>query len=291
MIQVKDLYYRFEEEDRPAVQDLSVEIPEGVHTAVIGPNGSGKTTFLRHLNGLLLPSRGDVLVDGLNTRHRRDIPEIRRRVGMVFQNPDNQIVGMTVEEDVAFGPGNLRLPPAEIRERVLEALETVGLQGFEKRSPHALSSGEKQLVALAGILAMKPRHVLLDEPTAYLDSAGRRRVMEVIRRLHRSGLTIVHVTHHMDDTLDADEILVMNRGRFVMKIHPADLVDRAEEIQGLGLDIPVVTRLMARLRESGMPVRRDIFTLDEAVRELSDRLRSGSPPLSPGAQEGRASLP
>ena len=291
MIQVTHLSHRFETVREPALSGLSAEIRDGARVAVIGPNGSGKTTFLRHLNGLLLPTEGDVVVDGLSTGTPRYLVDIRRRVGMVFQNPDNQIVGMTVEEDVAFGPGNLQLPPREIRVRVEEALAAVGLDGFEERSPHALSSGEKQLVALAGVLAMRPRHILLDEPTAYLDPAARRRVLEVLGRLHRSGLTVVHVTHNMDEIVEADEVLVLDRGRLAMAVPPADLFRRDEEIQRLGLDVPVVTRLMTRLRESGTPVRRDVFTLDQALEELLTLLGAAAPGTGKARKSAGGSLP
>jgi energy-coupling factor transporter ATPase len=269
VIQIRQLYHCFEERDDPALRDVHLEIPDGARVAVVGPNGSGKTTLLRHVNGLLSPTRGEVLVDGLSTRDRRALPEIRRRVGMVFQNPDTQIVGMTVEEDVAFGPGNLRLPPGEIRRRVSEALETVGLTGFEKRVPHELSSGEKQLVALAGALAMGPRHLLLDEPAAYLDPAGRRRIMEVIRALHRSGMTVVHVTHDMNEIHDVDRVLVMEGGAVIRRETPAELFRAPEELRRLGLDLPAVAGLVARLRAAGLDLPPDVFTEDRAVEVLT----------------------
>ncbi len=272
MIEVRALGHRFAPGDRPALGDVHLDIPDGARVAVVGPNGSGKTTLLRHLNGLLLPSDGEVRVDGLSTRDARSLPRIRQRVGMVFQNPDTQIVGMTVEEDVAFGPGNLQLPPAEIRRRVGEALKAVGLEGFEDRVPHDLSSGEKQLVAVAGVLAMEPRHILLDEPTAYLDPAGRRRVLDVMRTLHRSGLTVVHVTHDMNEIGEADEIVLVHQGTAVRKGPPSALFREADELRRLGLSVPLVTELMTRLHARGTGVRPDVFTLDEAVDELAARL-------------------
>ncbi|MFO7785194.1 MAG: energy-coupling factor transporter ATPase [Thermodesulfobacteriota bacterium] len=272
MIQIRDLSYGFDGNKQAVLNSISLDIPDGARIAVVGPNGSGKTTFLRHLNGLLLPSKGEVLVDGLSTQDPRALPAVRQRVGMVFQNPDTQIVGMTVEEDVAFGPGNLNLPSDEIADRVHESLESVGLAGFEERVPHELSSGEKQLVAVAGVLAMHPRHILLDEPTAYLDPAGRRRVMEVIGALHGSGLTVIHVTHDMDEIVDVDRVLVMERGAPIRMTSPADLFREPEELRRLGLDVPVVARLMTRLYESGIGVRPDILTMDEAVEELTQRL-------------------
>lgn len=272
MIRIRNLSYAFDETEHPVFDDISLDIPDGAGIAVVGPNGSGKTTFLKHLNGLLLPSKGEVLVDGLSTLDPRSLMSVRQRVGMVFQNPDTQIVGMTVEEDVAFGPGNLNLPPAEIGVRVRESLESVGLAGFEKRVPHELSSGEKQLVAVAGVLAMHPRHILLDEPTAYLDPAGRRRVMDVIRNLHDSGLTVIHVTHDMEEVAGVNRVLVMERGAPIRITSPSDLFREPEELHRLGLEVPVVAGLMARLHASGAGVRPDIFTLDEAVEELTQRL-------------------
>lgn len=273
MIEIRRLHHRFQAKDEPVLRDIHLDIPEGSRFAVVGPNGSGKTTLLRHLNGLLLPSKGEVLVDGLSTLDARSLPLIRRRVGMVFQNPDTQIVGMSVEEDVAFGPGNLQLPPQEIRRRVREALETVGLAGFEKRIPHELSSGEKQLVALAGVLAMEPRHILLDEPTAYLDPAGRKRVMDVVRTLHRSGLTVIHVTHDMDEIGDVDQVVVVSGGAATPKGTPAEFFRDPDGLCLLGLDLPVVAKLMGRLHASGTGVRPDVFTLEEAVAELASRLQ------------------
>ncbi len=272
MIEIHDLSYSFDVNQGPVLNGISLDIKDGSRLAVVGPNGSGKTTFLRHLNGLLLPSSGEVLVDGLNTLDPSTLPVVRQRVGMVFQNPDTQIVGMTVEEDVAFGPGNLSLPSAEIADRVRESLASVGLAGFEERLPHELSSGEKQLVAVAGVLAMHPRHILLDEPTAYLDPAGRRRVMEVIRTLHDGGLTVIQVTHNMEEIADVDRVLVMERGAPIRMTSPADLFREPDELLRLGLDVPVVARLMARLYESGTGVSPDIFTMDEAVEELTQRL-------------------
>lgn len=273
MIEIRHLFQCFGDRDEPVLRDVHLEIPDGARIAVVGPNGSGKTTLLRHLNGLLLPSGGEVLVDGLSTSDRHALPEIRRRVGMVFQNPDTQIVGMTVEEDVAFGPGNLRLPPREIVQRVRDSLATVGLAGFEQRAPHELSSGEKQLVAVAGALAMGPRHILLDEPAAYLDPAGRRRIMEVIRALHASGMTVVHVTHDMDEIHDVDRVVVMEGGAAIRQEPPAALFREPDELRRLGLDLPLVGRLMASLRASGVGLRPDVFTLDEAVEELKRCLR------------------
>ncbi|MGD8387152.1 MAG: energy-coupling factor transporter ATPase [Desulfobacteraceae bacterium] len=268
MIRVENLTYAYEPGRTPALRNVAFEIRDGARIALVGPNGSGKTTLLRHLNGLLLPNEGNVLVDGRNTRDRAALPWIRQKVGMVFQNPDNQIVGMTVEEDVAFGPGNLRLPAEEIRRRVDRALDTVGLRGFAERVPHALSSGEKQLVAMAGILAMEPSTVVLDEPTAYLDPAGRSRVREVIQRLHASGVTIIHVTHDMNEVVNADEVFVLDHGQLAFQDTPSRVFRRNEELRRIGLEPPAVTALMERLRAGGLDVRPDVLTMDEACAAL-----------------------
>ena len=258
-----------------------MEIPQGIHLGIIGPpNGCGKTTFVRHLNGLLTTSRGDVRVEGLSTRNPSDLYRIRQLVGMVFQNPDNQIVGMTVEEDVAFGPGNLALPPDEIAHRVQEALSQVGLESFANKAPHTLSSGEKQLVCLAGVLAMKPKYIILDEPTAYLDPAGRKMVLDRVRKLHAQEITIVHITHHMDEIVTADRALVMDRGRIILDEKPEGIFSRVALLKDLGLDVPEVTELMWRLKKMGNPVRTDILTLEEACRELNDRLAQEKTPIA-----------
>ena len=197
MIKVQDLLFKYDIKEEPVLRNINIEIKEGEYVAIIGSNGCGKTTLLKHLDGLLSPTKGNVWVDGMNTKEPVALREIRQRVGMIFQNPDNQIVGMSVEEDVAFGPGNLGLPPLEIRKRVEKSLEAVGMRKNAKRAPHTLSSGEKQLVAIAGILAMNPNYIALDEPTAYLDPSGRKRVLGVVKELNKRGITIIHVTHNI----------------------------------------------------------------------------------------------
>jgi energy-coupling factor transporter ATPase len=247
---------------------ISIDIRPGEHIAVIGPNGSGKTTLLRHINGLLAPSSGRVTVDDLDTKTRRTLPRVRQLAGMVFQNPDNQIVGMTVEEDVAFGPGNLGLPPAEIRQRVAQSLDRVGIQNLSFRTPSTLSNGEKQLVAVAGVLAMEPRYLLLDEATAYLDPAGKARILEVISELDRDGITIVHVTHDMDEAARARRVMVVAEGRVIMDGPPAEIFFRPEDLAALGLTVPTAAALAHRLRSAGLSMPPGILTMEDAVQAI-----------------------
>ena len=236
MIRVKNLIYRYDAGAPDCLQGISLDIEEGVHTALIGPNGCGKTTLIKHLNALLFPVAGTVCVDGMMTTDTVSVREIRRRVGMVFQNPDSQIIGMTVEEDVAFGPGNLNLPSAEIRHRVDESLAMVGMTGFEKRAPHTLSGGEKRLLSIAGVVAMNPLYIAFDEPTAYLDPAGKQRVLEIIRRLNREGMAIIHIAHDMRDVAEADRVVVMDRGQVLRIGTPAEVFEKEDLPIAVGLD-------------------------------------------------------
>jgi len=269
MITAQHLVYRYDPKDTPVLEGVSLEIPEGQYVAVIGPNGCGKTTLVKHFNALLVPQEGEVLVDGLSTKDPKTHREIRRRVGMVFQNPDNQIVGMSVEEDVAFGPGNLGLAPAEIRGRVGVALETVGCLRLARRAPHSLSGGEKRLVAIAGVLAMRPAYVVLDEPTSYLDPAGRERVLNVLWDLRQEGISVIHVTHSMEEIVDADRVVVMSEGKILRDGAPRDVFREADALRAVGLSTPQVTELMVRLRAQGCEVRPDVLSVEEAFREIS----------------------
>jgi energy-coupling factor transporter ATPase len=276
MIQARELIYRYDPNNAPVLERVSLDIPEGQHVAIVGPNGCGKTTLVKHFNALLDPQEGEVLVDGLSTKDPKTHREIRRRVGMVFQNPDNQIVGMTVEEDVAFGPGNLGLAPAEIRGRVGVALETVGMLRFAKRTPHSLSGGEKRLVAIAGVLAMKPAYVVLDEPTSYLDPAGRERVLNVLWDLRQEGIAVIHVTHSMDEIVDADRVIVMSGGTILRDGAPREVFREADVLRAVGLNTPQVTELMWRLRVLGCGVRQDVLSVEEAFREISALIGTGT---------------
>lgn len=268
MIKVQDLSFRYSPNDAPGLGPLNLEIQPAEYVAIIGPNGCGKTTLVKHFNALLIPTDGKVWVDEMDTADARHWTEIRQRVGMVFQNADHQIVAMTVEEDVAFGPGNLGLPSTEIEARVGESLETVGMEGHAQRPPHTLSGGERRLIAIAGVLAMNPRYIILDEPTSDLDPMGREMVLQTTRSLNRQGIAIIHITHNMDEISGAQRIVVMESGRIALQGTPREVFCRVEWLKSLRLDVPPATELMWRLRQMGEEVRPDIFSLDEACSEI-----------------------
>lgn len=252
-----------------ALDDVSLNIEEGDYVCLIGPNGSGKSTLARHLNALLLPVSGEVYVDGLLSSDEQNRWEIRRRVGLVFQNPDNQIVATTVEEDVAFGLENLGVEPPLIRQRVAEALELVGLSSLASHAPHLLSGGQKQRLAIAGIIAMRPRCLVLDEPTAMLDPRGRREVLATIRLLNRQeSVTVVHITHFMEETLEADRVVIMNKGKIAFSSTPAEVFSGKMDLGSLGMDIPAVPALAHALREGGLPVPPGILRVEQLVEFL-----------------------
>ena len=270
MIETKDLTYTYPapegETNPPALRGVSVTIEQGSFTVVLGHNGSGKSTFAKHLNAVLLPCGGAVYVEGMDTRDERMLLEIRRRTGMVFQNPDNQIVANVVEEDVAFGPENLGVPTAEIRRRVDDALAAVGMEQFARHAPHLLSGGQKQRIAIAGILAMEPECIVLDEATAMLDPAGRREVIDTVRRLNRErGITVVLITHHMAEAESADRVIVMNDGQVAMDGAPHDVFAQVDRLHELGLAAPDTVELLHLLREAGMDVPLTGLTVDECA--------------------------
>ena len=270
MIETRDLTYTYPapegEINPPALRDVSVQIEKGSFTVVLGHNGSGKSTFAKHLNAVLLPCGGAVYVDGMDTRDEKLLLEIRRRTGMVFQNPDNQIVANVVEEDVAFGPENLGVPTAEIRRRVDDALAAVGMEQFASHAPHLLSGGQKQRIAIAGILAMEPECIVLDEATAMLDPAGRREVIDTVLRLNREqGITVVLITHHMVEAERADRVIVMNDGEVAMDGMPRQVFSQVERLHELGLAAPDTVELLYRLRRDGVDVPLENLTVDECA--------------------------
>lgn len=261
--------YASDEEGKPpfpVLHGVDLAIRQGAFVAVLGHNGSGKSTLAKHINAILQPTDGVVYVEGIDTSNDEMVFEIRQRVGMVFQNPDNQLVATVVEEDVAFGPENLGVKPDEIRTRVDEALKDVGMYEFREHAPHQLSGGQKQRIAIAGILAMKPKCIVLDEPTAMLDPQGRREVIKTIRRLNREHhTTVVYITHFMDEAVLADRVVVIDNGRVLMDNIPREVFRHVEELKAVGLDVPQVTELAYKLRKSGVSVPDDILTVPDFV--------------------------
>jgi len=270
MLVVEDLVHRYQtsqDEGVNALNGVSLRVAAGEFVAVIGHNGSGKSTLAKHLNALLLPVGGSVTVNGMDTKNKEHLWDIRQQVGMVFQNPDNQLIATTVEEDVAFGPENLGVEPSEIRRRVDEALASVGLAKHKLRAPHLLSGGQKQRVAIAGVIAMRPNILVLDEPTAMLDPIGRKEVMQTILRLNREeGLTVVLITHFMEEAMQADRVLVMENGRIVLEGHPRRVFAEVEKIKALRLDVPPMMQLRDDLAREGLAdLPPDILSVEEMV--------------------------
>ncbi len=267
LFDIRHVSHTFETEEGKtfdALKDVTAQIKKGEFTAIIGTNGSGKSTLARHLNALLLPTEGELIVEGMRTSDVGRVWDIRQKVGMVFQNPDNQLVAAVVEEDVAFGPENLGVPPEEIRERVDLALEKVGMTSYRKQAPSMLSGGQKQRVAIAGVLAMKPDCIVLDEPTAMLDPKGRKEVMDTIHELNKKeGITIVLITHFMEEAVTADHILVIDRGVLKMEGTPREIFSQADKVTEISLDVPVPADLARRLRKKGMAVSEKCMTDEE----------------------------
>ena len=274
IIHAEDLRFSYEEDAAPVLEGLSLDIERGSFTAILGHNGSGKSTLAKLFNGILLPTAGRVTVNGIDTADSARILDVRRTVGLVFQNPDNQIVASVVEDDVAFAPENLGVPSAEIRERVDEALRSVGMYEFRLHAPHLLSGGQKQRVAIAGVLAMRPECIVLDEPTAMLDPIGRREVLETVERLRREhGLTVVLITHHMDECVGADRLIVMSNGKIVLGGTPRAVFSRVEDMRAEGLAVPETTELLYRLNRHGARLPLTALTVDECADAIAAYLK------------------
>lgn len=252
-----------------AVDNVSIDIKQGDFVAVLGHNGSGKSTFAKHLNALVMPTEGTVWVDGMDTREEENTLKVRQTAGMVFQNPDNQIVGTLVDEEVGFGPENIGVPTEEIWERVEKSLKAVGMYAFRNQSPNKLSGGQKQRVAIAGIVAMKPKCIVLDEPTAMLDPLGRKDVLNVLHELNRQeNVTVILITHYMEEVIDIDKLYVMDDGKLVMSGTPREIFSQVEKLKKLRLDVPHVTELAYELQKEGVPLKNGILTSEEFTEEL-----------------------
>ena len=272
IIDIKNLVFEYirrdeegnTEEIERAIDGVELEVEKGDFIAILGHNGSGKSTLAKHLNALLVPTEGTVWVNGFDTRDVANLLNIRQSAGMVFQNPDNQIIASVVEEDVGFGPENIGVPTEEILERVKESLDAVGMSGYSKHSPNKLSGGQKQRVAIAGIMAMKPKCIVLDEPTAMLDPIGRKEVLKTIHKLNKNeGITIILITHYMDEVIDADKVFVMEGGKVVLQGTPKEVFSRVDELEGYRLDVPQVTKLAYELKKSGLLINETILTVEE----------------------------
>ena len=252
-----------------AVDNMSIDIKQGDFVAVLGHNGSGKSTFAKHLNALVMPTEGTVWVDGMDTREEENTLKVRQTAGMVFQNPDNQIVGTLVDEEVGFGPENIGVPTEEIWERVEKSLKAVGMYAFRNQSPNKLSGGQKQRVAIAGIVAMKPKCIVLDEPTAMLDPLGRKDVLNVLHELNRQeNVTVILITHYMEEVIDIDKLYVMDDGKLVMSGTPREIFSQVEKLKELRLDVPHVTELAYELQKEGVPLKNGRLTSEEFTEEL-----------------------
>ena len=266
IIRIDNLYFQYphgeDEEPKLAIKGVSLEIEEGSFTAIIGQNGSGKSTLAKNLNGLLLPGKGAVYVSGMDTRDEDKIWDIRQTAGMVFQNPDNQLVSAIVEDDVAFGPENIGIDPVEIRARVDEALDAVKMGKYKRKAPHLLSGGQKQRIAIAGVVAIRPRCIIFDEPTAMLDPRGRKDIMEIIEKLHREGITVILITHFMDEAVKADRVVIMNKGEILLDGTPEHVFSQDELIRSARLDVPMAAEIAIYLRENGIDVPPEVVTAE-----------------------------
>ena len=273
MIECRNLVFKYtvseNQEEKIAINDVNLQITEGEFIAILGHNGSGKSTMAKHMNALLIPTDGKMLVNKMDTSDMNNLWNVRETAGMVFQNPDNQLVATIVEEDVAFGPENLGVPPEEIRKRVDEALERVGMSEYKKHAPHLLSGGQKQRIAIAGILAMQPKCIIFDEPTAMLDPSGRKEVLDTIIDLNRNyGITVILITHYMDEAAKADRIVVMDKGKLILDGKPRDVFSNVEKMKSIGLDVPQVTELSYELQKAGINIDTRILDVNEMVNAI-----------------------
>lgn len=273
MIECRNLIFKYtageNQEEKIAINDVNLQIKEGEFIAILGHNGSGKSTMAKHMNALLIPTEGKMLVNKMDTSDMNNLWNIRETAGMVFQNPDNQLVATIVEEDVAFGPENLGVPPEEIRKRVDEALERVGMSEYKRHAPHLLSGGQKQRIAIAGILAMKPKCIIFDEPTAMLDPSGRKEVLDTIIDLNKNyGITVILITHYMDEAAKANRIVVMDKGKLILDGKPRDVFSNVEKMKSIGLDVPQVTELSYELQKAGINIDTRILDVNEMVNAI-----------------------
>lgn len=273
MVECRNVTYKYEDTETKtfnlALDNINVNVSKGEFLVILGRNGSGKSTFAKHINALMIPTIGNIIVDGLDTSDDNNVWTIRNKAGMVFQNPDNQLVATIVEEDVAFGPENLGITPDEIRRRVDNSLKKVDMYAYRKHAPHLLSGGQKQRVAIAGILAMEPECIIFDESTAMLDPLGRNEVINTIKSLNaNSNMTIILITHYMEEAIAADRIIVMDKGKIIKQGSPREVFREVEIMKNIGLDVPQMTELAYELRKSGIDIRNDILTIDEMVNEL-----------------------
>lgn len=273
IIECKDLTFKYvdleEQTEKTAINNVNMHVKEGEFLVVLGHNGSGKSTIAKHMNALLLPSGGKMYVDGLDTSNDDNLWDIRKTAGMVFQNPDNQLVATIVEEDVAFGPENLGVDPIEIRQRVDESLKSVNMYEYRKHAPHLLSGGQKQRIAIAGILAMRPKCIIFDEPTAMLDPSGRKEVIKTIKEVNKKfGITIILITHYMDEAAQADRIIVMDSGKVTMEGIPRKVFSNVKKMKEIGLDVPQVTELAYELKNNGIDISTEILNIDEMVNAI-----------------------
>ncbi|HBF7900570.1 energy-coupling factor transporter ATPase [Clostridioides difficile] len=271
IVKVNNISFEYitDEAKLKAIDNLSLDVKKGEFVAIIGHNGSGKSTLSKNLNAILMPTEGNILIDGMDTKEEERLWDIRQTAGMVFQNPDNQIVATIVEEDVAFGPENLGIEPKEIRRIVEESLKSVGMYDLRDRQPHLLSGGQKQRVAIAGIIAMRPKCIIFDEATAMLDPSGRKEVMKTIKRLNKEeNITVIHITHFMEEAVEADRVVVMEKGKKILEGTPREVFSKIKMLKEIGLDVPCMTELSSLLIEEGINISSDILTVDEMVMEL-----------------------